>query len=60
MRSIIEKLETYGPIEVKNVANNECLYVILNFLKETFILGFWEEKSEVEKIYNSISRLIEP
>lgn len=60
MECLIRKLKKYGPIDPAKVAQNECLKVILDFIRETFLLGFWEEKKNVRRIFKSITRIIKP
>ena len=60
MTCIIDKLKQYSSIRVQEVAKNECLEVILDFIRETFVLGFWEEKKDVVKIFKAITKIITP
>lgn len=36
-----KKLKQYGPIDPSQMLKNENLYQILNFIWQTFNLGFW-------------------
>ena len=60
MQGIINKLKQYGSIRVQEVAKNECLKVVLDFILETMQLGFWEEQADVVNIFQAIIRIITP
>ena len=60
MNCIIHKLKQYSSIRVQDVDKNECLEVILDFIRETFVLGFWEDKDDVVNIFNAITKIITP
>ena len=54
------KLKRFGPINPAEVLKNENLYQILNFIWQTFNLGFWEKKEDVKAVLEDIIKILEP
>lgn len=45
-----KKLSEFGPINPAEVLKNSNLYQILNFIWQTFNLGFWQKKEDVKAV----------
>jgi hypothetical protein len=44
LKVLLQKIRTFGPIHPKEIAKNQNLYHILDFIWQTLNLGFWTSK----------------
>ncbi len=44
LKVLLDKLSQFGPINPAEIAQNQNLYHILDFIWQTLNLGFWENK----------------
>ena len=60
LRVLLQKLRTFGPIHPKEMAKNQNLYHILDFIWQTLNLGFWSSKEEISNILGDVLKILQP